>query len=351
MTAKRVFSTRGTLVIGILLLALALAPAVLPTYPLSVLTEILIFTLFAMSLNLLLGYAGLPSLGHSAFFGVGGYTVALLAKYFGTPAILATVLAVLAGIALALITGPFVLRTHGAYFLILTLSLTQVLFGIVWLWRDVTGGDDGLPGVPTPKIPFLQGLVADTANFYYLTLLVVGVAVASLGWIVRSPFGLALIGIRENERYLEGLGYPTWTIKYVAYAIAGAYAALAGGLFAYFKGFVGPGQISWLLAGEAMIMVIIGGAGTFWGPALGSVIVLLLRYEVSAFTQRWVMILGIVFILTVLLLPEGFIRLPRRFRELRARLRRESPLSAPNLGSLQPAKDSRVHESTERSAL
>ncbi len=321
--------TRRELRWGALLILLALllvAPFVLPTYPLSVLTEMLIFTLFAMSLNLLLGYTGLPSLGHSAFFGTGGYAVGLLAKYVGVPTPLALVVAVLAGIALALVTGPFVLRTHGAYFLILTLSLTQVLFGIVWLWRRVTGGDDGLPGIPTPKLPFLVGRVSDTANFYYLALLVVGIAIATIAWIVRSPFGLSLIGIRENERYLEGLGYPTWLLKYVVYALAGGYGALAGGLFAYFKGFVGPGQISWLLAGEGMVMVILGGAGTFWGPAIGTVLVLLLRYEVSAFTQRWVMILGIVFILTVLLLPQGIIRLPDRIREIRARLRREQVL-------------------------
>lgn len=328
---------------------LVIAPLVLPTYPLSVLTEILIFTLFAMSLNLLLGYAGLPSLGHSAFFGTGGYAVGLLAKYVGVPAPLALLIAVIAGILLALVTGPFVLRTHGAYFLILTLSLTQVLFGIVWLWRTVTGGDDGLPGIPTPKLPFLIGRVSDTANFYYITLFVVGIAVATIAWIVRSPFGLALVGIRENERYLEGLGYPTWTLKYVAYALAGGYGALAGGLLAYFKGFVGPGQIGFLLAGEAMVMVILGGAGTFWGPAIGTILVLLLRYEVSAFTQRWVMILGIVFILTVLLLPQGIVRLPNRIREIRAQLRREAPLPRPTAPAHHTASERAVERVIERS--
>ncbi|MCX7623670.1 MAG: branched-chain amino acid ABC transporter permease [Thermomicrobium sp.] len=336
-------------IVAVLAVLLVLAPALLPTYPLSVLTEILIFTLFAMSLNILLGYAGLPSLGHSAFFGTGGYAVGLLAKYYGTPAALALVIAVVAGILVAIVTGPFVLRTHGAYFLILTLSLTQVLFGIVWLWRKVTGGDDGLPGIPSPRIPFLVGRISDTANFYYLTLIVVGIAVAAIAWIVRSPFGLALVGIRENERYLEGLGYPTWTLKYVAYILAGGFAALAGGLFAYFKGFVGPGQISWLLAGEGMVMVILGGAGTFWGPAIGALLVLLLRYEVSAFTQRWVMILGIVFILNVLLLPQGIVRLPQRIREIRARLRRETTLAPPLAEATAAAPDRSVERVIERS--
>jgi branched-chain amino acid transport system permease protein len=335
----------SVLLAGVLLAA----PAFLPSYPLSVLTEILIFSLFAMSLNLLLGYAGLPSLGHSAFFGTGGYAVGLLAKYLGIPAPVALLIAVVAGVALALVTGPFVLRTHGAYFLILTLSLTQVLFGIVWLWRRVTGGDDGLPGIPTPKFPFLVGRVSDTANFYYLALVVVGSALLTMAWIVRSPFGLALIGIRENERYVAGLGYPTWTLKYAAYTIAGGYGALAGGLFAYFKGFVGPGQISWLLAGEGMVMVILGGAGTFWGPIIGAALVLLLRYEVSAFTQRWVMILGIVFILTVLLLPQGIVRLPDRIRQLRAQLRREAPLARRPASAVSPHREPSVEQVIERS--
>ncbi|MCX2726621.1 branched-chain amino acid ABC transporter permease [Thermomicrobium sp. 4228-Ro] len=337
-----------SVIFALLALFLVLAPAILPTYPVSVLTEIIIFTLFAMSLNILLGYGGLPSLGHSAFFGTGGYAVGLLAKYYGIPAAPALFIAVVAGIIVALITGPFVLRTHGAYFLILTLSLTQVLFGIVWLWRNVTGGDDGLPGIPMAKLPFLAGRVSDTVNFYYLTLLIVGIAIAAIAWILRSPFGLALVGIRENERYLEGLGYPTWRIKYVAYALAGGFGALAGGLFAYFKGFVGPGQLSWLLAGEGMVMVILGGAGTFWGPAVGALLVLLLRYEVSAFTQRWVMILGIVFILNVLLLPQGIVRLPERIRDVRARLRRETILVPPIQEASAPAERS-VERVIERS--
>ncbi|ACZ40117.1 branched-chain amino acid ABC transporter permease [Sphaerobacter thermophilus] len=318
--------SRRLLVGVVAAVALLAAPAVLPDYPLSVLTEIVIFSLFVMSLNLLVGYTGLPSLGHSAFFGTGGYAVALLAIRAHLSAVPALIVAVLAGIALALVTGPFVLRTSGAYFLILTLSLTQVLFGIVWLWRGMTGGDDGLPGVPRPELPFLTGLVGSWTNFYYVVLLVVAIAVATLWWIVRSGFGLTLVGIRENERIVEGLGYPTWWTKYIVYILAGGYAALAGGLFAYFKGYVGPGQLSWLTAGEALVMVILGGAGTFWGPVLGATVVLLLRYEVSSFTQRWETILGLVFILAVLFLPEGLARLPDRIRSIRAKGR---PTGAP----------------------
>jgi branched-chain amino acid transport system permease protein len=181
----------------------------------------------------------------------------------------ALLLAILAGVALALVTGPVVLRTSGAYFLMLTLSLTQVLFGIVWLARGVTGGDDGLPGIPTPQLSLLSGWLTPTANFYYLALAIIVVAVATMAWVVRSPFGLALIGIRENERVVEGLGYPTWLVKYAAYALAGGYAALAGALYTYFKGYVGPGQLSWLVAGEGLVMTILGGAGTFWGPVVG----------------------------------------------------------------------------------
>lgn len=327
--------------VGLFLLT---APALLPGYPLSVLTEIVIISLFVMSLNLLVGYAGLPSLGHSAFFGTGGYAVALLAIRLDWPALPSLVVAILGGIVLALVTGPFVLRTSGAYFLILTLSLTQVLFGVVWLWRGVTGGDDGMPGVPLPQIPFLSGMVGNWTNFYYFALIIVAVAVLSLRWIVRSPFGLVLTAIRESERIVEGLGYPTWRMKYLAYVLAGGYGALGGGLFAYFKGYVGPGQLSWLTAGEALVMVIVGGAGTFWGPVLGAAVVLLLRYEVSSFTQRWETILGLVFILVVLFLPEGLARLPDRFRRLRT-TRRPAPPGAP---APEPVGSAPVAERTER---
>lgn len=330
-------------VAGVALLA---APALLPDYPLSVLTEIVIVSLFVMSLNLLVGYAGLPSLGHSAFLGTGGYAVALLALRAHLPALPALLAALLAGIVLALVTGPFVLRTSGAYFLILTLSLTQVLFGVVWLWRGVTGGDDGLPGVPLPQIPFLPGAVGHWANFYYLALLVVAVAVATLWWVVRSAFGLALLGVRESEPIAETLGYPTWRAKYLAYALAGAYAGLAGGLYTYFKGYVGPAQLSWLTAGEALVMVILGGAGTFWGPVFGTAIVLLLRYEVSGYTQRWETILGAVFILVVLFLPGGVARLPERYRRLRLASRRQ--LSVGAAPSAEPIGTPRVAERSER---
>jgi len=317
--------------------ALLLAPAVLSTYPLSVLTEILIFGLFAMSLNLLLGYTGLPTLGHSAFFGAGGYVVGLLAKYYQVPLGPALLLAILAGVVLALVTGPIVLRTSGAYFLMLTLSLTQVLFGVVWLARGVTGGDDGLPGIPTPQLAFLAGSLEPTANFYYLALAIVVVAIASMAWVVRSSFGLALLAIRENERVVEGLGYPTWLVKYAVYALAGGYGALAGALYTFFKGYVGPGQLSWLVAGEGLVMTIVGGAGTFWGPMVGAAVVLLLRYEVSTFTQRWLLILGLIFIATVVLMPRGIVRLPERLREVRARVRREELLE-PVAEERQPAE-------------
>ena len=208
----------------------------------------------------------------------------------------------------------------------------------------MTGGDDGLPGIPTPQLSLLSGWLAPTANFYYLALVIIVVAVATMAWVVRSPFGLALIGIREDERVVEGLGYPTWLVKYAAYALAGGYWALAGALYTYFKGYVGPGQLSWLVAGEGLVMTILGGAGTFWGPMVGAAVVLLLRYEVSTFTQRWLLILGLIFIATVVLLPRGIVRLPERVREVRARLRREELLE-PVAAEREPAAEQIVERS------
>lgn len=292
--------------------ALALAPAALTSYQLGLLTKMLIFALFATSLNLVLGYAGLPSLGHAAYFGVGGYTVALLALHvrhgvwleLGTAALTASVTAALFGL--------LALRTRGSYLLMITLALAQVLWGIAWGWRAVTGGDDGLPGVPRPA--GLPWSLAASGAFYYFTLAVVAACVAALWVIVRSPFGRALVGIRESERRMEVLGYHTWSYKYVAFVLAGTLAGVAGGLLTYFNGFVSPVYLSVVFSASALIMVILGGAGTLLGPALGSVVIIFLENVISAQTARWPLVLGLIYVAVTLLAPQGLIGLARRWR-------------------------------------
>jgi branched-chain amino acid transport system permease protein len=264
-----------------------------------------------MSLNLVLGYAGLPSLGHAAYFGVGAYTVALLALYvrdnfwldFG------------AGLAAAAVTaalfGLLALRAHGSYFLMITLALAQVAWGIAFGWRWLTGGDDGLPGVPRPAAG-LPWSLADGLRFYYFVLAAFALAVAALWLIVQSPFGRALVGIRESERRMEVLGYNTWLYKYVAFVLAGLFAGLAGNLFVYYNGFVSPAYLSIVFSAMALIMVILGGAGTLLGPALGSVAIVFLENVISATTQRWLLVLGLIYVAVTLFAPSGLIGLFRR---------------------------------------
>jgi len=298
------------LAIGAGALVLALLPLWVSSYQLGLLTKMLIFAIFAMSLNLVLGYGGLPSLGHAAYFGVGAYTVGLLALRvtanfwvdFG------------AGLAAAALTaallGLLALRARGSYLLMITLALAQVLWGIAFGWRGLTGGDDGLPGVPRPAAG-LPWSFADGGRFYYLVLVVFGLTVAALALIVHSPFGRALVGIRESERRMEVLGYDTWLHKYAAFVLAGLFAGVAGSLFVYYNGFVSPAYLSIVLSATALIMVILGGAGTLLGPVVGSAAIVFLENVVSAYTQRWLLVLGVIYVAVTLYAPSGLVGLVR----------------------------------------
>jgi branched-chain amino acid transport system permease protein len=298
------------LAIGAGALVLALLPLWVSSYQIGLLTKMLIFAIFAMSLNLALGYGGLPSLGHAAYFGVGAYTVGLLALRvtanfwvdFG------------AGLAAAAVTaalfGLLALRARGSYLLMITLALAQVLWGIAFGWRGLTGGDDGLPGVPRPAAG-LPWSFADGGRFYYLVLAVFGLTVAALALIVHSPFGRALVGIRESECRMEVLGYDTWLHKYAAFVLAGLFAGVAGSLFVYYNGFVSPAYLSIVLSATALIMVILGGAGTFLGPVVGSAAIVFLENVVSAHTQRWLLVLGVIYVAVTLFAPSGLMGLVR----------------------------------------
>jgi branched-chain amino acid transport system permease protein len=296
----------------VVIVLLALPPA-LSSYQLGLLTRMLLWGIFAMSLNLPLGYGGLPSLGHAAYFGVAAYTVGLLAVkvtpvfWIGFPA----------GLAAAAVTGAafglLALRTRGSYLLMTTLALAQVLWGIAFGWRSVTGGDDGLPGVPRPDLG-LPWSLADGLPFYYFVLGWFAVAAAALRIIVRSPFGRALVGIRESEARMAVLGYNVWLHKYVAFVLAGLLAGLAGALFVYHTGFVSPVYLGISFSAAVLLMVILGGAGTLSGPALGAAVIVLLENLVSGYTERWLLVLGTVYVLVTMFAPHGLVGLVTRRR-------------------------------------
>lgn len=284
-------------------LALALLPFAHVQYLTSTLTEVLIFALFAMSLGLLVGYAGLVSLGHAAFFGTAAYAVALVSTRV-SPALLITLPAgVAVGTLAALGIGVFALRATGVYFLMLTLAFAQMAYAVAHQWSWLTGGTNGLSGIPRPTIPGVD--LGGAVPFYYLVLLVVGGAALLLRRIVGSPFGAALIGVRENEPRMRAMGFDTFRLKLAAFVLAGAAAALSGVLYAYYNGFVSPDELYWTRSGEVLVMVLLGGAGTLIGPAVGAGVVLILQNLASSVTERWTMILGAAFILVVLVAPSG----------------------------------------------
>ncbi len=295
---------------------LTLLPLALSSYQLGLATKTLIFAVFAMSLNLVLGYTGLPSLGHAAYFGVAAYTVGLLSLRVTDNFWLDIAAGLAAAAVTAALFGLLALRAEGSYLLMITLALAQVLWGIAFGWRTLTGGDDGLPGIGRPSAG-LPWSFADGTRFYYLVVVVFGLAVAVIGTLVRSPFGRALVGIRESARRMEVLGYNVWLYKYVAFVLAGVLAGLAGALFVYYNGFVSPAYLSLVFSAMALIMVILGGAGTLLGPAVGSGVIVFLENAVSAWTQRWLLVLGVIYVAVTLFAPAGLVGFVRERRAAR----------------------------------
>jgi branched-chain amino acid transport system permease protein len=289
--------------VAVLLLAAALFPAVAGAYPVKLFQEILVFGVFAMSLDLLMGYAGMVSFGHAAFFGIGAYVAALaLTRAPGAGG--ALVLPVLAAAVAALVLGALSIRVSGVYFIMLTLAFSQMLyaytFQVAWL-----GAEDGIVGVPRATVLGLDLASARTFHLYLVAL--VALAALFLVRVVRSPFGHVLRGIHENEPRMEAVGYAVARYKLLAFVIAGTVGGLAGALYTQLNGYVSPDAFFWTTSGEALLMVIIGGTGTLGGAMLGAAAFILLRSLVSSYTERWMLILGLTFILFVLFAPGGIV--------------------------------------------
>jgi len=292
----------GRALAGAVLLAAVIAfPLVAGNYPVKLLQEILVWGVFAMSLDLLMGRAGMVSFGHSAFFGVGGYVAALsLAKAPGLASALA--LPALAAAVAAVVIGFFSIRASGVYFIMLTLAFSQMFYAVTfqaaWL-----GAEDGLVGVPRPVVPGVD--LGRSLAFHLYLVGLVGLAALVLVRVARSPFGHVLRGIFENEARMEALGYPVARYKLIAFAVAGTVAGIAGALYTQLTGSITPDAFLWTTSGEALLMVIIGGIGTLGGAVLGAATFILLQSLVSSYTERWMLILGLTFVLFVLFAPGG----------------------------------------------
>jgi branched-chain amino acid transport system permease protein len=287
----------------LVLLALLVLPFLMTDYPRALVSEIYIFAIFAMSLDLLLGFTGLMSLGHAAFFGLGAYAVAVLGVEFGINAWLGVVAGVvIAGCGAALI-GFFCVRTAGIPFLMLTLAFSQLVFSVALKWRDVTGGSDGIAIAEKPS--FFGFDLSNSLVMYFMALSFFALAYWGLRRLLNAPLGHAFVGIRENEQRMAAIGYPTRAYKLVSFTIAGAIAGLAGGLYAIFNGFISADAVYWTASGDILIMTMLGGAGTLIGPAVGAALVLLMKNVVSSYSEHWLAIIGVTFICCVMFFPGG----------------------------------------------
>jgi len=274
-------------------------------------SQIFIASLFAASLNLLVGYGGLVSLGHAAWIGLAAYTSAWLYLRLGLPHFVSAPLALLVTTLIAALFGWIALHASGLGFLMITLALSQVLWGTAYRWAAVTNGDNGLSGLTRPA-PF--GISLDKpAAFYYFALAVAILALWLMAKFVASPFGTALRGTRDEPRRMAALGHNVWLVRWITFVYSGFWGAVAGLLFVYYHKYVHPTTLSLTASAEALLGVIAGGAGTLAGPIVGAAIVLILKNYVSAYLERWNMLLGLVFVLIVIFMPDGVVPGVRRW--------------------------------------
>jgi branched-chain amino acid transport system permease protein len=281
----------------------------------TLLTEALILGLFAMSLDLMVGYTRLVSFGHAAAYGFGAYACGWLLLHTSLPMLAAIPLAALLGGVLAIGIAWVCTQASGVSFSMLTLAFAQLLYAVAYKWTSVTGGSDGLAGIPRRPGPFALHVFVGRNGFYYLVMIVLLGAFLFCRALVRSPFGAVLRGIRENEAKTLALGYSARLYKIAVVALSYGLGALAGALYAPFAGFANTELLFWLLSGQVLIMVIIGGAGTLIGPILGAAFFLIVEHQLSNYTEAWALFFGLIFIAFVMFAPEGIWGLVRaRFR-------------------------------------
>src|SRR5712671_6843649 len=303
----------------IVVVALAAVAIIVPStnsFVILLATRALAFAILVMSLDILLGYTGLASLGQAAYLGVGAYLTAILAtKYqfgLGYDFWLVVVLGILLGAALAAFFGLLAIRASGVYFLMITLALGQCVWGLAYRWNSLTGGDNG---INLPRRPAFGIQLADDVTYFYVVFGFFVLSLLLLYILVESPFGRSLVGIREREVRMRILGYNTWLHKYVAFVIAGGFGGLAGVLWAHANGQVSPEDVVLTTSVDALLMVVLGGAGTLVGGAIGAGIVVFMREYLSTLVPWWQYALGGLYVLTILYLPGGVLGIPERFRQ------------------------------------
>ena len=294
-------ASRGLVAVVLVLL---LAPLVLPQFFLQLLTEIAIIGLFATAFNLLMGFGGMVSFGHAAYFALGAYTAALLVKKTSTPMLLAIGAApIVAGLG-ALLFGFFIVRLTHTYFAMLSLAFGQIVFTVIFKWKALTGGDDGLLDV------WPSALLKSPTRFYYFTLVVVGLSLLALHAIVESPFGYALKAVRENPRRARFIGLDVRRHQLLAFVLSGVFSGIAGALFAFYNGSVFPDFAYFTKSFEPLVVALLGGVQSFFGPLAGALGFKILEWLISRqWPVYWPLFLGSIVILVIVLLPQGFVGL------------------------------------------
>jgi branched-chain amino acid transport system permease protein len=293
-------------------LAALAVPALGSRFYTFVATDVVILALFAVSLNLLLGYTGLVSFGHAAYFAAGAYTCGILMKQAGVPFILAFPAGGLLAALLALVFGFFCVRLTKIYFAMLTLAFAQIVWAIIFKWNAVTGGEQGIPEIPYPDLGWMGALpglgqyrISD--HFYWLTVVLVAACLFVLRRIIGSPFGRILTTIRENPERAEFIGVNVRRYELMAFVLAGFFAGLAGGLFGIFNRGLFPDFAYWPKSSEVLIMTILGGMGHFWGPAVGALVLLVLNQQITSYTEYWPFVLGTILIVLLFVFPGGIV--------------------------------------------
>jgi branched-chain amino acid transport system permease protein len=273
-------------------------------------TRVLVLALAAMSLNFLLGFTGVLSFGHAAYFGLGAYGVGLTIKYLVPSTLAGMAVGVAVGAAAAAIIGALIVRLRGVYFAMVTIAFGQVFYFIAFRWNTVTGGDDGLSGWRRVPIDLGVGTIDILGNdkaLYYLVLVCFAIAVGIMAALLRSPFGRTLLAIRENERRARFLGVPVDQHIWLSWLISCIFVSLAGALYALLNNFADPHGLRWDQSGDFVIMAVLGGMRAFWGPLIGAAIFVVLQDYISSQTENWMSFIGLFFVLVVLFFPRGVV--------------------------------------------
>ena len=278
-------------------------------------THVVVYALAAMALNFLLGYTGVLSFGHAAYFGLGAYGAAMTIKYLYPSTLLGMLVGVVVSTLAAAIIGPMIVRLRGVYFAMCTIAFGQVFYFIAFQWRTATGGDDGVSA--WHRMPLDLGVTSvDILNnpkaFYFFALAMFGICTAAMAFLLRSPFGRTLLAIRENERRARFLGIPVDRHIWMSWVISCFFVGVAGTLFALMNNFVDPRALRWDQSGNFVIMAVLGGMRSFWGPLIGAAIFLVLQDYISSHTENWMSFIGLFFVLIVLFFPRGVLGLVRR---------------------------------------